>query len=145
MDLEAQEIIMTKIRNLFINKHKGQQVGSHSRLTMQAAVIRKLLLKVPMVEHSQEGQRCSQRRIAAKRHRTIRVQLKQNPNGLISYSPNLKDSNKSLWGKYLSSSKTWFWVQSSTTRSITWPSKLLRQFLHPKSNQHPRIVEVKVS
>ena len=96
MDQEGLEIIMTKIRNLCINKHKGQQVESHSRLTMQAASIKRLLSRVPTVEHSLGGPRCSQKRIAAKKLLTIQVQLKQKLNGLIFYSPNLKDSNKSL-------------------------------------------------
>jgi hypothetical protein len=96
VDLEAPEIIMTKIRNLCINKHKGRQVGSHSRLTMLAAFIKRLHSKVRMVEHNLGGQRCRQRRIAAKKHLTIRVQLKQKPNGPTFYSLNLKDINKSL-------------------------------------------------
>lgn len=95
MDLEVLEIIMTKIRNLYINKHKGQQVGSHFRLIMLVAFNKRLLSKVPMEEHSPGGQRCSQRRIAAKRLRTIPVRPKQKPNGQIFYSLNLKDSNKS--------------------------------------------------
>jgi hypothetical protein len=95
VDLGVPEIIMTKIRNLCINKLKGQQVGSHSRPIMQAAFIKRLLSRVLTEGPSQEGQRCSQRRIVVRRRRTIQVQLRPKPNGLIYYSLNLKDSNKS--------------------------------------------------
>jgi hypothetical protein len=95
VDLEVPEIIMTKIRNLCINKHKERLVESHSRLTMLAAFIKRLHSRVPTVGHSLGGQRCRQRRIVAKKHLTIRVQLKQKPNGPTSYSLNLKDTNKS--------------------------------------------------
>jgi hypothetical protein len=96
VDLEVPEIIMTKIRNLCINKHKGRQVGSHCRQTMLAALIKRPHSKVPTVEHSLGGLRWRQKRIAAKKHLTIRVLLKQKPNGPTSYSLNLKDINKSL-------------------------------------------------
>lgn len=85
MDREAPEIIMTKIRDLYISKLKELRVGNHFRQTiMLVASIRRSPLKVQMEgELSQAVQKFSQRRIAALRLRML-IRVLHSPKAVVS-------------------------------------------------------------
>ena len=113
MDREAPEIIMTKIRDLYISKLKELRVANHFRQTIMLVVsIRRSPLKVQMEgELSQAVQKFSQRRIAALRLRMLILVL-HSPKAVVSgpisfsHSPRVFNS-KTLLGRLLSN-KTWY-------------------------------------